>query len=175
MKLPQETTKVDSIIAKTEEILAQATERTTEKLKLFVTLQPEEGEIFACFQLFDEQDYEMNYNKFFPKKPDSLNSMDVAPGAVDESNESFLPELRDFEEELFSNTELTESEGIDWTKKSEDLLTKWFSECWIAAGGKDSIIPTYFCLAKEYKCRDMSTGEIISEKEAARRAGYTAE
>lgn len=174
MEIPQEATHVDEIISETEKILAQASARSIEELRSFVVLQPDEGEIFACFELFHGQDYGMNYNKFFPKKPGSLSNMDVVWGPIDESNECFLPELRDFEEELYSYADLSEAEVIEWTKKSEELLAKWFSQCWIAAGGKGSTIPTYFCFEKEYMCRDMLTGEIITEEEAARRAGYTA-
>jgi hypothetical protein len=67
---------------------------------------------------------------------------------------------------------LTQEEGADFGQKLESSLFSWFARCWQAAGGENSKIPTYFCFEKEYKVRDLKTGETMGEEEAAQKLGY---
>jgi len=155
-----------------EKILNGVTDATIEKLKPFTTRQLKEHELFACFELFHMNDYAMGYNQTFLKE----GALDTEYSSTDESiGESFLPQLRDyFEQQLVTMYgEFTLEEGGQYTKKLEELLVTWFSNCWKQAGGEDSIVPTYLMLEKEYDViHDMSTGEILTEKEIVKRLAH---
>jgi len=90
--------------------------------------------------------------------------------------DNFLPEVMDYFDDYYQNlskeTEFTQDESIDFSDKLEKSLFDWFARCWQAAGGENSKVPTYFCFEKEYKVRDLKTGELMSEQEAAHRLGY---
>lgn len=159
-----------------ENALNKATDRTTEALKSFVSRKPEENEVFACFELFWEQDYTLGYNKFFVKNTDGTQILDPDWGPADEMGNDFLPEVMDYFDKYYQNmskeTEFTQDEDIDFSEQLERSLFNWFAKCWQMAGGENCEVPTYFCFEKEYKVRDLKTGEVMSEQEAARRLGY---
>ncbi|GEM_PF-6425682 len=170
----------ERVIAAHNEIeagLNKATDRTVEALKSFAAIKPEENEIYACFELFWEQDYTLGYNKFLVKNSDGKQTLDTDWGPAGDMGSSFLPEVMDYFDSYYQSmskeTEFTQDEGIDFSEKLGKSLFGWFANCWQAAGGENSELPTYFCFEKEYKVRDLKTGEIMSEKEAAQKLGYT--
>jgi hypothetical protein len=171
------TERVITAHSEIESGLNKATDRTVEALKSFVGLKPEEDEVYACFELFWEQDYTLGYNKFFVRNSDGKQTLDTDWGPAGEMGDDFLPEVMEYFDGYYQNlskkTEFTQDEGVDFSEKLEKSLFNWFARCWQAAGGYNSEIPTYFCFEKEYKVRDLKTGEIMSEKEAAQRLGYT--
>ena len=171
--MTQETTgDVARIIQDIEKVLADAEPATIEALRPFVQEKPKQDQIFSCFELFHTQDYGLNYNRFFVKEKGGKKILDTEWGSAI-SDESFIPQLAAYMEKTFSQTELSEKDGILFAEKHEQQLFSWFARCWKSAGGEHSIIPTYFAFDKEYRCRDLSTGKIFSEKEAALQLGYT--
>jgi len=170
--------KLDELLTQAGEILERARESSTEALKTFTELELREDQAFACFELFYTQNYGMSYNEFYVEKDEADNSVfNIEYHPMTDARESFLPELNTFIEDSFSNARLLLSDkyGLQFAKRSEEQLFKWFSECWSAAGGKESRVPTYLALDKENQVRDLATGEVMSEKEAAIRRGFNIE
>jgi hypothetical protein len=94
---------------------------------------------------------------------------------------AFAPSLGRSFDDYSNNIELTKSlglksvyekEGILFTEKHEQQLFSWFARCWKKAGGEHSTVPTYFAFDKEYRCRNLSTGEVLTEQETAAELGY---
>lgn len=170
------TERVITVHNEIEAALNKATDRTIEALKPFVAEEPDENEIYACFELFWEQDYTLGYNKFLVKDTGGRQTLSTDWGPAGEMGDNFLPEVMDYFDDYYQNlskeTEFTQDEGIDFSDKLEKSLFDWFARCWQAAGGENSKVPTYFCFEKEYKVRDLKTGELMSEQEAAHRLGY---
>jgi len=163
------------IIQDIEKILIEVEPATTEALRPFVQEKPQQDQIFSCFELFHTQDYGLNYNRFFVKEENGKKILDTEwASAV--SDKSFIPQLAAYMERTFAQTdsgiELSEKDGILFTEKHEQQLFSWFALCWKNAGGEHSSIPTYFAFDKEYQCRNLSTGEVLSEQETAAKLGY---
>lgn len=171
------TDRVTAAHSRIENALSKATDRTIQALRPFAALKPEEDEIYACFELFWEQDYTLGYNKFYAKNVDGRQVLKTEWGPAAEMGDDFLSEVMDYfdtyYEDLSKETEFTQDEGRDFSDKLEKSLFGWFAYCWQTAGGEHSEIPTYFCFEKEYKVRDLKTGEIMSEAEAAQRLGHS--
>jgi len=167
-----ESSTIDSLLTKTREILAASEADAIESLKPVVTKEPPKNAIFACFELFDTQDFGMNYNIFSVGKADGKDVLNTDWTTFQGEGVSFIPKLKAYSEEDTGAAELSEKEGREFTVKLEKLLFEWFAKCWKAAGGEHSTLPTYFAFDKEYKCRDLFTGEIMSEEETAKKLGY---
>ena len=177
METNNEARSVAKLLADIEVILEAAIQEAVEKLRPYTQRQLEPDEIFACFELWNLQNYGLNYNKFFARQNDQgrINlDPDYEPVTEDAS---FIPELDKYMEDVFGNQEfeLTQAEDEEFSAEHEQQLFKWFAECWWAAGGESSAVPTFFCFEKEGVCRDLKTAEVLSEVEAARRLGYEVE
>ena len=166
---------VARIIQDVEKILTEAEHTATEALRPFVKEKPQQDQIFSCFELFYTQDYGLNYNRFFVKEKGGKKILDTKWGSA-VSDKSFIPRLATYIEKTFAQTdsgiELSEKEGILFTEKHEQPLFSWFARCWKKAGGEHSTVPTYFAFDKEYRCRNLSTGEVLTEQETAAELGY---
>ena len=162
-----------------EDALSKARDRSIQALVPFVGRELEEGQVYACFELWWEQDYSLGYNRFFIKEVDGRQHLETDWGLAGEEGVSFIPEIVAYFDDYYNNmskdTELMEDEGIDFSTLLEESIFKWFSSCWEAAGGEQSKVPTYFCFEKEYMVRDLKTGEVLSESAAAQKFGYTVE
>lgn len=167
---------VDELLKKCEEILKEAKMNAVERLKQLTKRQAEENEIFCYFELFDLENYSLSYNKAHAVKGDGqLPKIEVAFGPAFEDMESFIPQLDEYLSGVFESFEYPESESQGFTKKHEDLIFKWFGECWADAGGKESLVPTYFCFGPTFnEFRDLFTGEVLNEVKAAEKAGIKA-
>jgi hypothetical protein len=167
---PELSPQVTELLGKTREILERAREPSVETLREFADLELQPDQAYACFELFHWQDYGMNYNEFFVEK--GTLSTDYNP--LHDSEDSFLPELNDFVRGYFADKpdRLGQVGSTQFIKLHEAQLFKWFSECWIAAGGDKSQVLTYFAFEKEYAVRDLVTGEVMSEAEVAKRLGF---
>lgn len=170
------TERVNLAIQEIDSLLDRATPRCTQFLIPFAQKELEESEIYACFELWWNQNYSLGYNKFFVKETDGRKELDIDSGPATPEGESFLPEILEYFDHYYENlskdTEFTQEEGINFSEKLEGTLLKWFADCWHAADGENSKVPTYFCFEKEYKVRDLKTGEVMSEDEAAHRLGH---
>lgn len=170
MQLPQASPSVSDIIAKTQTILERAELTSIETLKPFTELQLQPNQVFAAFELFHEQSYGLNYNKYFAGNVASSADLSVIAAPVSPTGESFLPNLHNYEDEILGNVALTQTQLLEWSDRSEALLVTWFTSCWLAAGGSSSLVPTYFCLEKRGQYHDMATGEALDQATAAQRA-----
>jgi hypothetical protein len=159
---------VATILERCAVILEENRARAVAALRPRTTQAPAPGQVFSCLELFHMQDYSLNYNSF-SVTPDKKLATDWA--VFDPAIGCFIPGLPEYLAEVFA-TEYSEDEGIDFTARHEAQLFAWFSTCWDQAGGRTTRIPTYFCFEKEYQCRDLSTGEIMTEEEVANRLGH---
>lgn len=171
-QLPDPSPAVKAILDETEDILNRSRETTIEKLAPYVSREPKAGEVFAYFELFLYQNYGMNYNTVFLEDKRLDYDYDfIAQG------ESFLPRLYEYSETneayAYFMDHLSQDDGSVYSQLLEKMLFEWFTDCWFRAGGEKSKIPTFFSFEKEYRVRDMSTGELMKESEAASRIlGY---
>lgn len=178
MKNNGERITATKLIDDIEGILERAKEKAVETLKPYTQRQLEQNEIYACFELMNLQNYSLNYNKFYAKKDDKGRSkLETDWTTIDKNYASFIPELDKYIEDVFGSqeNELSQAEDEEFSIEHEKQLFKWFSECWEAAGGGHSLVPTFFCFDKEYACRDLKTGEVMSEVETAKRLGHEVE
>ena len=163
-------TVVDQLIQKVEAILAQIKSRTIDALKPYTVRKPKPDQLFSCLELFYIQGCTLSYNSFFARRAEGV--LETEYEAFEGNQESFLPELREFIEQLRSEVELNEKEGVELFERYEHQLQTFFSDCWKEAGGERSLIPTFFAFEKEYRCRDLISGEVMEEHEAAARLGF---
>jgi len=157
--------------------LDESSAHAVEIMTKYVQREPEENEIFACMELWWEQDYSLGYNRFFVT---DVNGEQVLVTKWDETalGHSLVPGILNYFDNYYQNmsreTEFTEAESMELSDNLERTLLGWMAHCWRVAGGEQTKLPTYFCFEKEYKVRDLMTGEIMSEEEAARKLGYNA-
>ena len=164
---------IEEMLKKTEQILAEARLETIEKLKPFAMRQPNEGEIFAYFEIFDLDNYALAYNKAsLGKDENGANKIDIEFGPAFPEIGSFIPKVNEYLGKIFENTDYPEQESQRFTDDHEKLIFKWFAQCWEDAGGKQSKVPTYFCFGPTYgELKDIFTGEVLTEDQAAQKAG----
>lgn len=167
---------VAELLKNCERILEESKSEAVEKLKSLSKRPAEENEIFCYFELFDLENYSLSYNKAHAvKKEGDLPKIEIAFNSAFEEGESFIPKLDEYLSGIFSSVDYPESESQSFTKMHEDLLFKWFGECWADAGGKESVVPTYFCFGPTFnEFKDLFTGEVFTEVKAAERAGVKA-
>lgn len=171
-QLPKPSPAVKTILDKIESILNQSRGATIKKLVPYVSREPKAGEVFAYFELYLYQNYGMNYNTVYVED----KKLDYDYNLIDEG-ESFLPQLNDYSEndeayDYFLD-HISQDDDRVYSQLLEKMLFEWFVNCWFEAGGEQCQIPTLFSFEKEYRVRDMSTGELMKESEAASRIlGY---
>lgn len=167
--------RVDKIIADISEILERSTPQTVEKLKSFVDTEPVQDQAYATVELFSDQNFCISYNRFYVKEVDGKKILEPEWDVNDSSAESLIPELDAYETKMFDGVDYSDAEQNYFGPRQSKMLFEWFAKCWKAAGGEYSKTPTYFAMNKEYMCQDLSTGEMFTEEDAARRLGYEVE
>lgn len=163
---------VKKILNEIQDILNQSREATIEKLKPYVNREPKANEVFSYFEIFLYQNYGMNYNTVFAED----EKLDYEYDMINDG-ESFVPLLTDYSENNEGYDDFIEHISTDddhvFSRLSDKQFFEWFASCWFEAGGEHSKVPTFFSFEKEYMVRDMSTGELMKESEAASRIlGY---
>jgi hypothetical protein len=165
---------VETVLNKITEILDQSREHAIKTLKQFVDRDPKEGEIFATVEIMTTEGYTFTYNPFFIKEEDGQKKLNAHWGEFFSDGVSLIPKLEEYTEDVLSKhaDEYTQTEGEEFTDKHIIQLSHWFKECWYAAGGEHSKLPTYLSFDKEYMCRDIITGELMEDTEVARKLGH---
>lgn len=165
MKIP-----VDEVLRKIDQILAAAKTDCIQSLKTIVKTQPQKDQIYGCLELFHMQNYELVYNAFFARN----GKLDVDYACLPnfEGNKSFIPALNEYFKSIIEKVGWGQAEGEEFTLKHEAQFLEWFKECWTAAEGSQSKVPTFFCFEKEYRVQDIMTGKVMEEDEAARMLGF---
>lgn len=159
---------VEIVIKEIEQLLQNSMESCSQKLVPFVVKEPQLNQIFACFEIFHTQNFCMNYNLFLKRNDEFESKYEALNG----STESFIPEVDAYIRKTASEVKWGDKEEANYAQRLEELLQKWFVQCWDKAGGRNSKVPTFFCFEKEYMVRDIFTHEILEETEAAGRLGY---
>jgi hypothetical protein len=157
----QERDPYAGIFYEIDTLIKQAEVSCTELLKPLTTREPKENELYAILEVFNCQDYGLNYNlvsKDLDIDFQKLGEASVIPG-LQQHIETFLEG---------KTTSKEQDEGFDEILRSR--IFDFFSKCWKEVGGMQTKTPTYFCFEKEeYELRDLRTGEILSEDEVSSR------
>ncbi|HWU43324.1 MAG TPA: hypothetical protein VN132_07800 [Bdellovibrio sp.] len=161
---------VEQILKEIDSILLDAKAECIKALQPVFLIKPKPDQVYSCFELFHMQNYALGYNSFFLRNGELEVDYACLPPFTGE--ESFLPKLASYFQDLFKKVELNEKDGIRFTAEHEKQFLKWFKEVWLAAGGDKSLVPTYFCFEREYQVQDIISGEVMSEEDGARRLGY---
>lgn len=164
--------RVEKILADITGILERATPQAVEKLKAFVTIAPKPHQAFATLEMFSDQNYCVTYNEFYIKEENGKKALDVKWDVKDSSAEPFVTELDEYAAKTFDNVDYSDAEQADFAPRQSKMLFEWFAKCWKEAGGEHAKTPTFFAMNKEYMCQDLTTGEMATEEETARRLGY---
>ncbi len=170
--MPQTPLSVADLLAKCEEILARAEDACVEFLKPYAQREKKPGEIFACFELHHMQNYALNYN-IFSAKEEGEKKILATEWTEATGGASFIPELDTYLSGYFGEVELSPADGEDFTAKHEEQLQNWFARIWKNAGGTSAQLPAYFAFGEDYTCRNLETGEVLSELETAEKLGYS--
>jgi hypothetical protein len=167
----------EELLKNIQEILDKNEERVVKELKPFAEKELDKDEIFACFEIFQMENHQLNYNTFFKKEKNGEKKIDSVYDFFNKKEGSFIPELTKYFKKVFNPDNFIQNEnsedGIKFSEDYEKKLQDWFTNCWKKAGGENAKVPTYFSFGKDYNFRDMFTGEVIDdEEEIASRLGY---
>ena len=159
---------VEIIINHVQNILEVNEAGVIETLKGIFTRVPQEGELFGVIELFQTQNFGINYN-IFSKKDDSDKAGLGTEFTMINEGETLFPELSEYMEESFKGTN-NETELI--TQRTRKIYFTFFSQCFEKAGGPQATLPTYLAFEEEDEYRDFRTGQVLNENEIAASLGY---
>jgi hypothetical protein len=157
---PQEKDPYAGIFFETDVLLEKAKQGCIERLRPLTTREPVEGELFAAIEVFNYQDFGLNYDTFI-KSEDGVEANYEQFGDV-----SAVPGLEDHIEAHLAEKTTSTEQNEHFDEKMRERLFAFFSSCWKEAGGAQSKTPTYFCFEKEEdQLMDFETGETLSQEE----------
>lgn len=156
----QEKDPYSGIFFEVDVLLEKAKAACIERLQPLTIREPKEGEAFACVEVFNYEDFGLNYNTF-----SKIND------EVDINFEMFgdttaIPGLQEHIEEHLEGKSTSQEQNEAFEEKLRERLFDFFSDSWKKAGGLEAKLPTYFCFEKEvYDLMDFQTGEVFSQQE----------
>lgn len=169
---PTRNERVEKILEEMSAILERSKGAAVKRLAEYAVMEPEPEQIYATLELFSMQNYNLAHNRFYVRTKDGKKVLNTEWAVNADAMDSFIPELDEYATKTFDGVDYTDAETADFGPRHEQQLVDWFTACWKAAGGQESKVPVYFAMDKEYMCRDLETGEVISEEEAAKRLGH---
>lgn len=164
---------VDQLVQKMQEYLKNAEENTKNILAPFAKLKIQENQACACIELFEYNNYHLNYNKYFVRQADGRNIVDCDfASAFGDNVGSALPELANFTANTFNTYEYSSEESEYFAPLERKILFDHFKKCWLDVGGMDCEVPTYFSFEKNYTFTDFMTGEVHEENDMIKKLGF---
>lgn len=142
-----------------EPVFEKAKAGCVQRLQPLVGREPKKDELFACIEVFNYQDFGLNYNTF---------SKDLEPNFEQLGDESAIPGLQESIESYLQGKSTSQEQNQAFDEKLRKKLFDFFSDCWKQAGGASAKMPTYFCFEEEeYELMDFQTGKTYSDEEIA--------
>lgn len=168
-KAQEETPEKDpyaGIFFEVDVLLEKAKTGCIERLRPLTIREPKEDELFACIEVFNYQDFGLNYNTF------SKNESGIDVNFEQFGDITAIPGLEEHVKSHVDGKTTSQEQNETFDEKMRKRLFDFFSDCWKKAGGLQTKIPTYFCFEKEEdQLLDFQTGEIFSQEEIASRLG----
>ncbi len=147
-------------------LLEKAKAECAERLYPLTVREPAEGELFACVEVFNYQDFGLNYN-IFSKKGDEIDINFEQFGDI-----TAIPGLEEHIASHLDGKSTSQKQNEVFDEKMRKRLFDFFSDCWKQAGGGQAKTPTYFCFEKEEdQLIDFKTGEVFSQEQVISRLG----
>lgn len=160
----QEKDPYTGIFFEVDVLLEKAKAECVERLQPLTIRELQEDELFACLEVFNYQDFGLNYNTF------SKNGNDTDVNYEQFGDISAIPGLEEHITSHLDGKSTSQEQNEEFDKKMRKRLFVFFSDCWKQAGGSQAKIPTYFCFEKEEdQLMDFETGGVFSQEEALSR------
>lgn len=141
-------------------LMEKAKAECVERVRPLTTREPAPGELFACLEIFNYQDFGLNYNTF------SKDGDDIDVNFEQFGDTTAIPGLEEHVEAYLEGKSASQEENDAFDEKIRKRLFDFFSDCWKQAGGSQAKVPTYFCFEKEEdQLMDFETGNTLTQEE----------
>lgn len=169
---PEETRKTQEhdpyagIFFEVDTLMNQARAGCVEKLRALAVREPSPEELFACIEVYQNNNFGLNYNTFRRDGDDVTADFESL-----QDGDSFIPGLEEHLETYMRGKPATTEEQDALTDKLRKRLFDFFSSSWREAGGESAPVPTYFSFEEEHEYIDMKDGSVHTEEELVAELG----
>lgn len=158
----QEKDPYSGIFFEVDVLMEQAKVSCIERLRPLVSRELGADELFACLEVFNYQDFGLNYNTF------SKNGDEIDVNLEQFGDITAIPGLEEHIESHLDGKTTSKEQNKAFDEKMRKRLFDFFSDCWKQAGGGQAKVPTFFCFEEEEdQLMDFETGTVFSQEEIA--------